>query len=402
MNPPSTSVSGDDLLVAWLSAHGDELIGWRRHLHAHPELSYHEYATTDFIVDRLEEAGLTVRRLESGTGLWCDLGPAGELAGERLVLRADIDALAMNDDKEVSYCSQTPGVCHACGHDAHMAIMLGVASFFGRHPELVPGPVRVLFQPAEEVVPGGAVGVISEGALDGTGAVFGFHCDPKLDVGRVGLRAGAITSAASSATIELCGPGGHTARPEETVDMVTLAARIVNQLPQRVATAVAPGEVKYVFGALHAGDAANVIPTRAELKASVRTPDPEVWETLGKIVEAELEQIMEGSGADAQLTYVSGVPPVVNDHALIETVDRAVTMTLGSSAVAETPQSWGGDDFAWYGREVPVAYVRLGVHPPDTDQPCRDLHVGDFDLDESAIAVGVRVAVSLVMSYFAR
>lgn len=384
-------------LDEWLTAHGEELVAFRRHLHTYPERSGEEHATTELIAERLRVAGLSSRVLTSGTGLLCDVGPTPMVA-----LRADIDVLAMEDAKDVSYRSQHPGVAHSCGHDVHTAVTLGAGLYLAHHwPAGAPG-LRLIFQPAEEQVPGGALDVLADGGLDGVERLFGLHCDPKLELGQVGLRSGAITSAADMAVIVLSAPGGHTARPDATVDMVGLAARVVSELLGRVHARLGPeAPVRLVFGALHAGDAPNVIPAHAELRASIRTPLTTVWDELPAVVEAELFDLVDGSGATVSLDYTRGVPPVINDPVAIDEVRQGVVAVLGEPAVAGTIQSWGGDDFAWFSRRVPSAYVRLGTHDPADLGPRLDLHAGHFDVDERAIAVGVRVLVAAVEQHLA-
>jgi amidohydrolase len=379
-------------LDEWLAVREQELVAFRRHLHTHPEPSGEEHATTELVGERLRVAGLEARTLSSGTGLICDVGPS-----PRVVLRADIDALAMPDDKDVPYRSQRPGVAHACGHDVHTAVVLGAGLYLAdRWPDAGRG-LRLVFQPAEERLPGGALDVLADGGLDGVDRAFGLHCDPKLAVGRVGLRVGPLTSAADMIEIRLMGPGGHTARPDETVDLVALAARVVTELPGCVGRRLgAEAPLRLVFGALHTGDAPNVIPAHAELRASVRTPLTTLWDELPEIVAQELRALAQPSGASCELGYVRGVPPVVNDADAIAEVRAGVIRTLGEAAVTEAVQSWGGDDFAWYSREVPSAYVRLGTHDPDSGRAPLDLHAGLFDVDERAIAVGVRVLVAAV------
>ncbi len=400
MTIPVAGARGD-ALDDWLDEHGDGLVALRRNLHAHPELSGQEYATTDLVAERLELAGLAPRRLASGTGLVCDLDGVHD-EGPRLALRADLDALGMDDEKDVPYRSQVPGVAHACGHDVHTAVMLGVALYFARHPDELPGRVRFVFQPAEERVPGGALDVLGDGGLVDVDGIVGVHCDPKLDVGSVGLKVGPISSAADMACIVLHGPGGHTARPEETVDMISLAGRVISDLPLRVAAAVGgANHVKFVFGAVHAGDAANVIPSMCELRASVRTPTLEVWERLPGVVERQLTDLLAETGAGFDLDYTHGVPPVVNDADVTEIVRRAAIRSLGGDGVTRAVQSWGGDDFAWFTRELPGTYVRLGVHDPKRGGRYLDLHAGRFDVDERAIDVGVRLIVETVHEYFA-
>jgi amidohydrolase len=282
---------------------------------------------------------------------------------------------------------------------------LGTALYFAHHRDQLPGPVRFIFQPAEERVPGGALDVLADDGLGGVSAIVGLHCEPKLDVGVIGLKEGAISSAADMVVITLSGPGGHTARPELTVDLVTLAARVVADLPGRVAARVAHLDtehatlIKLVFGSIRAGDAANVIPTRCVLKASIRTPSLPVWDELPAVVEHELQAIIDGSGAELELDYTHGVPPVVNDAGVTGIVDAAATGELGPDTVEHVQQSWGGDDFAWFTREVPGTYVRLGVRDPQG--PTLDLHAGHFDVDERAIAIGVRLLAATVEQYFA-
>ena len=386
-------------LDTWLEQHGEGLIALRRNMHAHPELSGQEHATTELVEERLRLAGLTPRRLAVGTGLVCDLRPASS-SGERrpIALRADLDALAMADDKQVPYASQNAGVSHACGHDVHTTVVLGAGLYFAHHLDELPGPVRLVFQPAEERVPGGALDAIADGAIVDVDAIVGLHCEPKLDVGSVGLKAGAISSAADMAVITLTGPGGHTARPELTVDLVALAARLVAELPGSVARHLDdPTEAKIVFGSVHAGDAANVIPTHSVLKASIRTPSLGVWEDLPQLVTAEIDRIVAGTGAQAEIDYTHGVPPVVNDATVTDRVRAAATDV--ADAVVAVEQSWGGDDFAWFTRQVPGTYVRLGVRTPGG--PTLDLHAGHFDVDERAIELGVRLLVATVSEHFA-
>ncbi len=370
----------------FLANHREELIAFRRHLHAHPELSYEEHETTAMIAERLRAAGLEPRVLASGTGLVCDVGPGG---GPVVALRADIDALAMTDEKDVPYRSRIPGVAHACGHDVHTTIVLGAG--LALSSRLDRGAVRLIFEPAEETVPGGALAVIDDGGLDDVDAVFAFHCDPKLDVGLVATRVGAVTSATDKVSVRLHGPGGHTARPEQTVDLVPLAGQVAIMLPGALQHRAGATGLLLAFGAIHAGDAANVIPTTAELRGSVRTPDPSVWADAPLLLDDALAEVLEGSGATWSVDYVSGTPPAVNTAAETATLEAAVRATLGDAALREAPRSMGGDGFAWYLERVPGSYARLGVHDPARGDDRLDIHAGTFDIDEGAIEAGVRV-----------
>jgi len=384
----------------WLDVHGEELVALRRHLHRHPELSGEEHETTALVADRLEAAGLRPRRLTRGTGLICDVGRGD---GPVVALRADLDALAMQDEKETEPRSGRDGIAHACGHDVHTTVVLGTGLHLAdRWPD--PGPrLRLLFQPAEETLPGGALDVIGDGGLDDVVAVYALHCEPKLPTGTVGLRPGAISSATDAVEIELAGPGGHTARPELTVDLVHLLGRIVTELPGAVrARAGEDQPLKLVFGAVRSGDAANVIPSRALLRAVARTPSADLWTSLPALIESALGAIVDDDRVEVRIRHTRGVPPVVNDPEAIAVAERAVRRCLGDDAVVAAPQSWGGDDFAWMTRQVPGAYLRLGTHDPRGGAPMLDLHAGHFDVDERAIGIGVRLLVGIIEDELAR
>ena len=374
-----------------MGEHAAELVAFRRRLHAHPELSGQETRTTEAVAERLRVQGLSPVALAAGTGLVCDVGTA---ASPVVALRADIDALAMDDLTDTDYRSRVPGVAHACGHDAHTAIVLGAGIVLQR---LMPssglsGTVRLVFEPAEESVPGGAVDVIGEGFFDGVGSVYGVHCDPKLDAGCVGLRPGAITSATDSLTLVLTGPGGHTARPHLTVDLVAEAARVALELPRALEhVAREHGRASLVWGALRTGDAPNVIPSSAVLTGTLRTPEQTLWELAPPLVERALAEVMHGSPAEWQLRHDRGVPPVVNEPAATALLHQVAADLLGEEAVTTTEQSLGGDSFAWYLQQVPGSYARLGVRDAASDRPPYDLHGSTFDIDERAIVHGARL-----------
>ncbi len=395
-----TDESLEHFLDEFFAAHLEELVAFRRQLHSHPEVSGEEHATTAAVSSRLQVAGLQPRVLTRGTGVLCDLD-AGPAAGPMVALRADLDALAMHDDKDVPYRSQVEGVAHACGHDVHTTVVLGAGlalTQLGRTAAGVPGRVRLVFQPAEESARGGARDVIADGGLAGVGACFGYHCDPRLDSGVIGVRPGAITSAADLVEITVHGPGGHTARPQQTVDLVTVAARIVSELPGLLRERV--GDLNLVFGAIAAGDAANVIPTTAMLRGTVRSRDRDAWARAPEALVAALDELVGPTGASVELDHQRGVPPVVNDPAMTEVFAAGARSVVGTEAVVVMEQSAGADDFAWYLEQVPGSYVRLGVHDPSSHGPRLDLHAGTFDVDEGAIEVGIRVLVAATLQAF--
>ncbi|MEV0369863.1 amidohydrolase [Streptomyces sp. NPDC050636] len=370
-----------------------ELIAFRRDLHMHPELGNQEFRTTAAIRERLEQAGLRPRVLDIGTGLVCDIGTDSGAVGPLLALRADIDALPIPDTKTVAYRSTVPGRAHACGHDVHTTVVLGAGLVLAElaRAGLLPRPVRLIFQPAEEVLPGGATDVIECGVLDGVGRILAVHCDPRVDAGRIGLRTGAITSACDRLEVELDGPGGHTARPHLTTDMVTAAARIALDVPALLARRVdARAGLAVTWGRLESGHACNVIPQHAELSGTVRCLDLAAWREAPDLVHAAIDELATLHGAKSQINYVRGVPPVVNEPVSAQLLNDAMAARRGAHTVEDTEQSLGGEDFSWYLEHVPGAMARLGVRPPG-EVSRRDLHRGDFDVDERAITVGVEM-----------
>ncbi|MFH8659908.1 M20 family metallopeptidase [Streptomyces afghaniensis] len=374
-----------------------ELIAFRRDLHMHPELGNQEFRTTAAIKERLERAGLKPRVLAVGTGLVCDIGVEGEQwAGgpSMLAMRADIDGLPIPDMKsDCPYRSTVPDRAHACGHDVHTTVVLGAGLILAElHKQgLLPRPVRLIFQPAEEVLPGGAADVIKCGALEGVGAIIAVHCDPRVDAGQVGLREGPITSACDRLEIALNGPGGHTARPHLTTDLVTAAARVVTDVPALVGRRFdSRSGLAITWGRVESGHAPNVIPQHAELSGTVRCLDIEAWRQAPDVVVAAIDEIANLYRAKSEINYVRGVPPVVNEPGVTELLRDAMIARRGVDSVLGTEQSLGGEDFSWYLEHVPGAMARLGVRTPG-ERHVRDLHQGDFDVDESAITVGVEL-----------
>ncbi|HEX7189008.1 MAG TPA: amidohydrolase [Actinomycetes bacterium] len=383
-----------------VAAYADELVAFRRDLHAHPELSWAEVRTTRLLRERLVAAGLTPHGLPGGTGLVCDVGD-GDSA---VALRADLDALPIVDGKSTDYASTVPGVCHACGHDVHTATVLGaglVLADLAREGRL-PGRVRLVFQPAEESSRSGALAVVDAGGLEGVDRIFALHCDPRTTVGKVGLRAGAITGSADHLVVRLTGPGGHTARPHLTADLVYALGRLVTELPGTLSRRVDPrASLSVVWGRIAAGRVANAIPQTGEVEGTVRCLDTTAWEQAPALVEELVHALVAPYGVEAAVTYTRNVPPVDNEATSVDLLAAAVRAVEGKEALVGTEQSLGGEDFAWFLGKVPGALARLGVAPAGQPMEQRlDLHQGRFDADEQAIPVGVRVLAAAALLSF--
>lgn len=375
----------------------DELVAYRRDFHAHPEVGRQEFRTTDLVVSRLEAAGLEPQVLPGGAGLTCDIG-----TGEPVIaLRADLDALPIPDEKVgTPYRSTVPGLCHACGHDVHTAILLGVGLVLSRlHDDSgVQGRVRLIFQPAEEAMPGGALDVITAGAIDGVGRMIALHCDPRQDVGRIGVRVGPITGSSDHVRVELSSIGGHTARPHLTGDLVYALSKVITDVPSVLSRRVDPrAGLSVVWGQVSAGGAANVIPQHGHAEGTVRSLDARAWEHAQDVVTEAVRAVVEPYDVAVDVDYTRGVPPVDNDPASVALIERAATAVIGRDCVETVEQSLGGEDFAWYLEKTPGALFRLGVRTPG-DPTARDLHQGTFDADERAIALGVQLLTAIAWS----
>lgn len=376
----------------------DELVAIRRDMHAHPELAWQEQRTTTLVAKRLEEAGVRVQMLPR-SGLVAEVGSQD---GPVVALRADLDALAVADLTGDPWRSVQEGVAHACGHDVHTAGLLGaglaLAEVHARTP--LPGRARLLFQPAEEVMPGGALEMISTGVLDGVSHVFGLHCDPGLDVGQVGLREGPLTGAADSLTVRLTGRGGHTSRPHLTQDLTYALATLVTELPAALSRRLDPrAGASLVWGIVRSGSAKNVIPASGEAAGTVRMLDAVAWATAEELIRVLIEQIVAPYGVGAEVDYIRGVPPVVNEPASTRLLAAAVESVVGEAGHVNTPQSLGGEDFAWYLESVPGAMARLGTRTPGG--ATYDLHQGDLRIDEAATCVGAKVLAAAALEALA-
>lgn len=371
----------------------------RRHLHQHPELSFQEHETAAYVAARLREMGYTPRTGigRAGTGLTTML--EGGRPGPTLALRADLDALPVQELTGLPFRSIRDGVMHACGHDAHTAILLGAARALMTVREEVPGRVVFLFQHAEESPPGGAVELIAVGALDGVEAIFGLHQGTDLDAGQMGFTAGPRQASADTFTLTVHGCGGHAAFPHRTVDAVQVAALVVTALHEIVSRRVPPLQPAVLsIGAIHGGSAPNVIAPEVTLTGTVRALDAGVRE----LIPAEIERVAHGVaaawGAEVTFAYQRGYPVLVNDPAMTEVARRAAAIALGpENVVMGLPPVMAGEDFAYYLEQVPGCFATLGVGTPGGARG--PSHSGTFLLDEGALPCGVAYFIALVTNF---
>lgn len=366
-----------------------DLVELRRSLHNYPEIGFDLPVSTATIETMLADAGLAPVRLRGGSGLWVDIGEGDRVVG----LRADLDALPLQETTGLSFASRLDGRAHACGHDMHSAAAAGAALALAKTD--LPGKVRVIFQPAEETL-GGAHAVLDEGVIDGLERVFTLHCEPQIAVGTVGSRIGALTAACDQVDVHLSGPGGHTARPQLTVDIVDALARIVTIVPGLATRKVDPrASLSVVFGAINAGKAPNAIPMEGSLRGTVRMLSREAWADAEAVITGLITDIVAITGGNVKIDYQRGVPPVINDPASYNLLRTAIIGCVGEDHFYTPEQSMGGEDFGWYADKAPIAMGRLGVW--SGSGPMSDLHQGGFVADERAIGIGANVLANAAL-----
>ena len=378
------------------------VIADRRHLHEHPELAFQEVETARFVAERLQHLG--VEEIQTGiaqtgvTGLIHGTAPG---TGKTVLLRADMDALPLNEENQVEYRSTVANVMHACGHDGHTAMLLGVSRILLERRDQFAGTVKVLFQPAEEVPPGGAQAMIAAGVLDNpkVDAAFGMHLAQEQPLGQIAFRAGPTMAAADRFSLTIRGKGGHGARPQSTVDPIAVGAQIVVALQTIVARETDPLKAAVVtVGAFRAGDAFNVIPDTAELRGTVRTFDPAVRDGLEARIEALVRGIASAMRAEIDFTYARGYPATIN-HPEMTALARAATIaTLGEDRVIETPQIMGAEDFSYFLEAVPGCFFFVGSRNPDKGLVWGHHHPR-FDFDEEALGTGIEAMVATTLHY---
>ncbi|MFB5083729.1 M20 metallopeptidase family protein [Symbiobacterium thermophilum] len=375
-------------------------IAVRRRLHRNPELSFAEHDTHQYLAEELQGLGCSFRsHLAGGTGLHVVLG--GTRPGPVVALRADIDALPIQEETGLPFASERPGVMHACGHDVHTAILLATARALKSVEQDLPGTVVLLFQPGEEKNPGGASLMIRDGVLDQpkVEAIFGLHVDPYLEAGRMAFASGPVMAAPDELRVTVTGRGGHGAWPHQTVDPVVTAAQIITLLQQVVARNVDPFQPAVLtVGMIHGGTAHNIIPDEVEFIGTVRTMDEGLRRRMPERIEAVIRGVCEAAGASYRMEYERGYPVLVNHPEATETGRRAAAAVLGEDRVGRMEPSMGGEDFAYYLERVPGTFARLGARSPGDAAP-HGLHTSRLMIDESCIAVGVAYYIQVVQQF---
>lgn len=378
---------GDPRLREWT-------VAVRRHLHAHPELSHEEVETARFVREHLESWGVETTAYGNNHVIGY---VRGARPGRTVALRADLDALPVQEETGLPFASTRPGVMHACGHDGHTAILLAAARILAERRAELTGTVKVIFQHAEETVPGGARFLVEQGVLDDVDAIFGLHLWQPQAKGTVGVKAGPLMAAADKFTVRIQGKGGHGSMPHETVDPVIVAAAVIQNLQTVVSRNVSPLEPAVVsVGSVRAGEGYNVIPDSATLAGTVRT----FREPVRRLIAERLRRVVDGvcaaHGATAEVAYAFGDPAVVNDAAMAALVRRVAEQVVGPERVVEAEPSMGGEDFAYYLQQKPGCFFFIGMKGDVARYPH---HHPRFTLDEDVLPIGVQMMVGVALAY---
>ncbi len=369
-----------------------DLISLRRHFHAHPELSHEEFETTEKLEAELEKLGYEVHVRPEGTGMYADLAPDDfdPASDPTVAIRSDIDALPIVEQNDVPYRSQNEGVMHACGHDVHMASVVGAGRALHEIRDGLPGRIRLIFQHAEEQVPGGASEMVSFGAIDEVDAILGLHVKPELETGKIGIREGAFTAGFDDFTIKIIGKGGHGARPHHCIDPIFVTTQVANALYQAIGRNLDARDPAVVsIGSINAGDAPNAIPETATIKGTIRTLSEEHQEKVEPMLKRIVGGVCMAHDAKYEMEIEYGAPAIYNDPRVVERVVDVAEHLFGEDNIHEIPlPSMGSEDFSVYLQYAPGAMFRLGAAGVG---PRHLLHSPKFNVDERSIAIGAFV-----------
>ena len=371
----------------------DYITKMRRYFHAHPELSFMEHNTMETVRKELISMGYEPRIVENG-GIVADLNVND---GKRIAVRADMDALPVEEENNVEYRSLNKGIMHACGHDAHTAMLLGLAKILSRQREKIKGNVRFLFQQAEESPPGGAQELIRRDALDRVDFVIGQHVDSNLDVGTMGIIPGPIMANADEFRIKIHGKGGHGSEPERAVDAIIVASSLVSSLQTIVSRNISPLSPAVVtVGTFKSGYRYNIIAAHAELTGTVRTYSLDDRELIKRRIEELLSGVCNAHGATYEYEYIDGYPVLINNTDVSSIVESAAKEVVGQSGIVHPPPKMGGEDFSYYTQKIPGAFYFLGVRnrQKGIDSP---QHSPTYDIDESSLGIGTGILYMSVL-----
>jgi len=376
-----------------------QLVHWRRKLHQYPELGFKEVLTADFIAEKLNDWGIEYQTSIAKTGIVATIKSHHQ--GKVLAIRADMDALPIQEENEVSYCSKHDGLMHACGHDGHTAIALGIAYYLAHNRDKFQGIVKIIFQPAEEG-PGGAKPIIEAGVLQNpeVDAIIGLHLSNNLPLGTIGVREGALMAAVECFKCEILGKGGHGAIPNQTIDSIVVGSHIVNALQTIVSRNISPIDSAVVtVGTFHSGTALNVIADTAKISGTVRYFNPTLEKYIGERIEAIISGICQSHGAKYKLDYWQLYPPVIN-HPRITQLVKSVALEIVETPLGVVPecQTMGGEDMSFFLQEIPGCYFFLGSANAQKglDYPH---HHPRFDFDETALSLGVEIFARCVEKF---
>jgi amidohydrolase len=376
------------------------LVKLRRELHQYPELAFNEFKTSERIVKQLKRIGIDFKKGIAKTGIVGVLN--GNRKGKTLALRADMDALPVLEQTNFPYKSKNNGIMHACGHDVHMACLIGAAKILTRLKEELPGKVKFIFQPSEEVSPGGAKPMIEVGVLKNpnVSGIFALHCDPAIPIGQIGVREGPTMARADSFDITIIGRGGHGARPHDGVDAIMVAAQVIQALQTIVSRKINPLEPVVVsIGKMEGGSARNIICDKVVLKGTARTLNKEVAKKIPGFLKEIISGITKSAGASFELNYYGGYPILINHPKATDLARGTIAKLFGKDAIFELRRPMmGGEDFAYYLQKIPGSFLRLGIRNPKKNA-IYPWHHPKFTVDEDAIKIGSAVLAGIAFDF---
>ena len=382
---------------SWISDNFKKLIDIRRWLHRNPEIGFDEHKTSEYLKKLLLDSGYTITQTpEMKTGFFCEYNSGSN--GSVLAVRCDMDGLLVSEQSSKEYKSINKGVMHACGHDVHMTTVVGLAIMVSELKLNISGSIRFIFQPAEEQAPGGSIAMIDGGAIENVDYIIGGHVLPKMDAGKLGFKAGPMAAIVELIEISITGPGGHTSRPAETVDLIWAMSQLILSMEQSVRRSADQQQpVVLAFGKVVGGNTFNVLPDSIELKGTLRYLDSDLKDKLHSNIDKAISGVEQVTGAKIKWSVPYTSPGVFNDKSLTDLLVESSKKAIGSSStIILEESSMGGEDFAYYLEHIPGSYYRIGCY----DGCANDVHTPNFDVDESCISTAVLFLGQAIVDYF--